>query len=150
MSWLGEKRGHSYHWIPDLFSRLKLPGFDSMAEELKKANKIRAKNLSKRKTNDAKEKQTKWKKARAQEQQERKIWSRRQRIEHTYGSEETPPKTSTSTQQKHTKKCKCGSSEHRTIQHHSCPLNKRKQILTMVLVTRTMKAMIRSKTLRMG
>ena len=72
-----------------------------------------------------------WKKARAQEQQERKIWSRRQRIEHTYGSEEnsseeeeTPPKTSTSTQQKHTNKCKSGSSEHRTIRHHSCPLNK--------------------------
>ena len=62
--------------------------------------------------------------------------SRRQRIEHTYGSEEnsseeeeTPLKTSTSTQQKHTKKCKCGSLEHSTIRHHSCPLNKRKQNL---------------------
>ena len=136
MSWLGEKRGLSYHWILDLFSRLKLPVFDSMAEELKKANEIRAKNLSKKKTNDAKEKRTKWKKARAQEQQERKIWSRRQHIEHTYGSEEnsseeedTPPKTSTSTQQKRSKKCKCGSSEHKTTRHHNCPLNKQKQNL---------------------
>ena len=58
MSWLGEKCGHSYHLIQDLFSRLKIPVFDSMAEELKKANEIRAKNLSKKKTNDAKEKRT--------------------------------------------------------------------------------------------
>ena len=123
MSWLGKKRGHSYHWILDLFSHLKLPVFDGMTDALKKANKIRAKNLSKKKTNEAKEKRTKWKKARAQEQQERKLRSRRQRIEHTYGSEEnsseeeeSPPKTS-STQQKHIKKCKCGSVEHKTIWH---------------------------------
>ena len=99
MSWLGEKRGLSYHWVLDLFFRLKLPIFDGMTDALKKANENRAKNLSKKKTDEAKEKRTKWKKARAQEQQERKIWSSRQRIEHTYGSEEnsseeeeSPPK----------------------------------------------------------
>ena len=40
---------------------------------VKKANEIRAKNLSEKKTNDANEKRIKWKKARAQEQHERKI-----------------------------------------------------------------------------
>ena len=136
MSWLGIKRGHSYHWILDLFSRLKLPIFDGMADALKKVNEIRAKNLSKKKTDEAKEKRTKWKKARAQEQQERKSWSRRQRIEHNYGSEENSsdeeeslPKVSR-TQQKHAKKCKCGSVEHKTIRHHSCPLNKKRQNLS--------------------
>ena len=43
MTWLTKKKGSSYHWLLDLFSRLKLPIFDGMAEELKKANEIRGK-----------------------------------------------------------------------------------------------------------
>ena len=43
MSWLGEKRGHLYHWVLDLFSHLKLPIFDGMTDALKKANENRAK-----------------------------------------------------------------------------------------------------------
>ena len=129
MSWLGKKHGQSYHWILDLFSRLKLPIFDGMLDALEKANKIRAKNLAKKQSEEAKEQRTKWKKARAQEQQERKLWSRRQRIEHTYGSDEYTTDEegapSTSSMQKRTRKCKCGSMEHKSIRHRSCPLNKR-------------------------
>lgn len=55
MSWLGVKRGLSYHWILDLFSRLKLPVFDGMADALKKANEIQAKDLLKKKTDEVKE-----------------------------------------------------------------------------------------------
>lgn len=132
MSWLCKKHGHSYHWILDLFSHLKLPIFDGMVDALQNANDVQAKNLSKKQTEEAKEKRTKWKKARGQEQQERKLWSRRQCIEHTYGSdecstdEECPPNTSSKVA-KDAKKCKCGSVEHKSIKHHSCPLNKHKK-----------------------
>ena len=67
MTWLTKRRGLSYHWILDLFRRLKLPIFDGMAEALKKANEVREKNLTKKQTDSAKEKRTNWKKARAQE-----------------------------------------------------------------------------------
>ena len=135
MSWLGKKRGHSYHWITDLFSRLKLPVFDGMVAALQKVNEVRAKNLSNKQTEETKEKRTKWKKARAQEQQERKLWSRRQRIDHTYGSdeystdEECSPNTSSAQRDKRTKKCKCGSVDHKSIRHRSCPLNKQRKQL---------------------
>ena len=48
MSWLSKKHGQSYHWILDLFSRMKLPVFDGMLGALEKANKIRANNLAKK------------------------------------------------------------------------------------------------------
>ena len=138
MTWLGKKYGLSYHWILDLFGRLKLPLFDGMAEALKKGNKVRAKNLEKKKTDEAKEKRTNWKKARVQEQEERKEWIRQQAVHHTYGSEdedeeETEETVASSSKSQssaffktHTK-CKCGSSQHKYTSHHECPLNKKKQ-----------------------
>ena len=128
MSWLYQKHGNTYHWIVELFRRLRLPIFDGMVEALQSATEVRAKNLSKKKTVNAKERRTQWKKARAQEQQERKLWSRRQRIEHTYGSDdddcssEEDGSPSTRVQ----RKCKCGSVDHRSIRHHSCPLNRKR------------------------
>ena len=49
MTWLTRKKGMSYHWLFDLFRRLKLPTFDGLAEGLKKANEIREKILRKSK-----------------------------------------------------------------------------------------------------
>ena len=114
MSWLYQKHGNTYHWIVELFRRLRLPIFDGMVEALQSATEVRAKNLSKKKTVNAKERCTK---TRAQEQQERKLWSRRQRIEHTYGSDdddcssEKDGSPSTRVQ----RKCKRGSVDHRSI-----------------------------------
>ena len=138
MTWLGKKYGLSYHWILDLFGRLKLPLFDGMAEALKKGNEVRAKNLEKKKTDEAKEKRTNWKKARVQEQEERKEWIRRQAVHHTYGSEDedeeeteetvaSSSKSQSSAFVKTRTKCKCGSSQHKYTSHHECPLNKKKQ-----------------------
>ena len=88
MTWLGKKYGLSYHWLLDLFGRLKLPLFNGIAEALKKGNEVRTKTLKKKKTDEAKEKRINWKKARVQEQEERKEWIQRQAVHHTYGSEE--------------------------------------------------------------
>ena len=49
MTWLNKNHGLSYHWLLDLFTRLKLPIFNGMPEALKKANEVRAKNLAKNK-----------------------------------------------------------------------------------------------------
>ena len=87
MSWLYQKRGR-YHWIIELYQQLKLPIFDGMLEALQKASEVQAKNLAKKRTEVAKERRTKWKKARVQEQQEKKLWRQRQRIEYTYDSDD--------------------------------------------------------------
>ena len=50
MTWLNKKHGLSYHWLLDLFTRLKLLIFNGMPEALKKANEVRAKNLAKKQT----------------------------------------------------------------------------------------------------
>ena len=44
--------------------------------------------IAKKQTDEAKDKRIGWKKARVQEQEERRLWSRRQTIQHTYGSDE--------------------------------------------------------------
>ena len=56
MTWLTGKRGIQYHWLLDLFRRLRLPLFDGMEEALKKANEERAKKLEKIKTDVSKKK----------------------------------------------------------------------------------------------
>ena len=55
ISWLGKKRGQSYHWILDLFCHLKLFVFDGMVDALEKTNKIKGKNLAKTQNKEAKE-----------------------------------------------------------------------------------------------
>jgi len=73
MTWLNKKYGMSYHCLLELFRRLKLPLFDGMTEALRRGNEVHASNLENEQTEDAKENRTSWKKARVQEQEERKI-----------------------------------------------------------------------------
>ena len=49
MTWLNKSKGLSYHWLLELFHRLKLPLSDGMVEALEKGNELRAKNLKKSK-----------------------------------------------------------------------------------------------------
>ena len=65
MIWLIKKKGVSYHWLLELFQRLKLPLFDGMAEAVKRGMKF-VKNLEKSKQ---KRQRTNWKKACVQEQE---------------------------------------------------------------------------------
>ena len=50
ITWLSKKKGLSYHWLLDLFQRLKLPVFDGMKDALLRANEIHAKNLEMKQT----------------------------------------------------------------------------------------------------
>ena len=100
---------------------------------------MHTKTLKKKKTDEAKEKRINWKKARVQEQEERKEWIQRQAVHHTYGSEEededeaeetvaSSSNSQSSVSVKTRTKCKCGSSQHKNTSHHKCPLNKKKQL----------------------
>ena len=140
MTYMTKKHGLSYHWLLDLFARLKLPQFDGMAEALRKANEVRYRNLAKKQTDLAKEKRKEWKKARVQEQEERKLWSRRQVIQHAYGSSDDNDSTeddddeTSATRSKgkasssKLSMCKCGSTQHKYISHRKCPLNKKTRV----------------------
>ena len=108
-----------------------------MAEALERGNEICAKNLEKKQTEEAKQQRTNWKKARAQEQEERKQWIRKQRIQHTYDSDndDTDELSDCDEKRRHCSchhyyikkgKCKCGSTSHKYISHCECPLNKKK------------------------
>ena len=46
LTYMVEKHGVKYHWLLDLFTRLKLPIFDGMKEGLEKANRVRMHRLS--------------------------------------------------------------------------------------------------------
>ena len=154
MTWLGNKHGLSYHWLLDLYKRLKLPILDGMAEALLQANQTRAKNLENKKSREARERRSHWKKKRAEEGELRKRWSRSQRIQHTYGSDEEeegpvgghpkarsasvatkpgrPKKAAVTTASTSgtcvsRNKCKCGATDHKNTSHRNCPLNKHRQ-----------------------
>ena len=93
---------------------------------------MRAKNLAKKQTDEAKDKRINWKKARVQEQEEQKMWNRRQTIHHTYGSDDDENEDNVESTEQHgskastaMRKCKCGSSDHRYTSHLDCPLNKK-------------------------
>ena len=88
MTWLNKKYGMSYYCLLELFCQLQLPLFDGMAAALQSGNKVHANNLEKKQTEQSKENCTSWKKTHVQEQEERKQWIHRQRIQHTYDSDE--------------------------------------------------------------
>ena len=128
----------SYHWLLDLFSHLNLPILD-------------AKNLARKGSEVAKKQRSHWKQARVAEHEDRKKWSRSQKLQHTYGSDsdeenEEPvggdPKAGSAVviskpgqcrRKKATvpdpstsaHRCTCGSSKHKNVSHRNCPLNKR-------------------------
>ena len=84
MTYLIGKKGTRYHWLLDLFGRLKLPILDGMQEALEQANKNRKKKLEKLRCEESKKKRIKWKNAWDLEQQERKQWAKQQEIKHDY------------------------------------------------------------------
>ena len=62
MSWMYKQKGPAYHWLLDLFNRMKLPRFDGMAEALKALNISRFKSLLRVKQCDVKRKRRRAKK----------------------------------------------------------------------------------------
>ena len=138
-------RGDDYHWIVDLYERLKLPVVGAVVEALKKAVKERAAELEKQKLEESKRKRIQHKVARAEDQAERRRWVKRQSLQHTYGNDDIladevddPELVAEADDivdalgggdQNLTtisgKKCRCGSFLHQRTSHRACPLNKR-------------------------
>lgn len=140
MTWCYENRGSKYHWVIDLYERLKLPILHEVVRAFRKATEERIKELTKKKTEDTKRKRISHKVARAEDQEERKKWGKRQAILHTYGVEGVEDGTEEDAnlvqEVDHMlsgedavilsgRKCKCGSTSHQRVSSHFCPLNKR-------------------------
>ena len=85
MSWMYVHKGPAYHWLLDLFDRIR---FDGMAEALKALNVSRFKSLSKVKQCDAKHKRRRARKwHRQSEQAARILWV--EELPDNYGKETT-------------------------------------------------------------
>ena len=69
------KFGISYHWIPDLYRRMKLPVFDGVQEALEKHNLQRKRKLEREKTTPVK-KRIDLKRRRVVEGFQRSEWSK--------------------------------------------------------------------------
>ena len=145
MSWCFKVRGNSYHWIIDLYEKLQLPVIPSIVQALQKEVEDRMKEIERGRTAQKKQTRIRMKVARAEEQEARKKWVKRQAVQHTYGEEtsmqeedENPSLVSAArealggsaeTNNEVTlisgKTCKCGSNQHQRTTHSACPLNKR-------------------------
>lgn len=141
MTWLLKKRGPNYHWLLDLFDRLNLPVLDGMREALRKSNESRMAMLNNAQTERSKQKRIHHKRARQEEQQERKRWVAQQSRKHGYGECEdelpddgaTPDDSGQSTSRlivSNAKCSKCGGCDHRRPNSKLCPYYKgRKQVV---------------------
>ena len=117
MTYMYDKHGPRYHWIPVLYNRLKLPLYDGLQEELELYNRKRKESLDSHKTESSKRRRIELKKQRTADAQRRKEGSKKHgQDDYCSGSydlkestEDLPAKRSKSTSEA---KCKCGSSTH--------------------------------------
>ena len=144
-TYMYHRRGVGYHWISDLFRRLKLPVFSGMDELLKKNNEKRMKRLNKQKLDEAKEKRIRYKAERAAEHEDRKRWVKDQKVQHSYGLSEAddsdtendstvPVKRKAFVACNTGKVCKCGSTTHCRITHRDCPLKSKSESNPQLIV----------------
>ena len=146
MSWCYGVRGPSYHWVADLYERLNLPVLPAVVEALQKEVADRMKEVEKGKTDHKKGIRIQMKVARAEEQEARKKWVKRQALQHSYGQDdddvdeeavdpalvEAAREATRGTQENNGdvvhisgKSCRCGSKQHKRTSHSSCPLNQK-------------------------
>ena len=50
MTYMFDKRGPSYHWLQELFHRMKLPVYDDLLKHLESENRLRKQQLDDQKT----------------------------------------------------------------------------------------------------
>ncbi len=129
MTYMYTKRGPSYHWIPDLYQRLRLPVYDGLREVLESSNRKRKQTLDKQKTDERKKRRIHLKMERTKDAQRRKVWSKKHGHD-TYGDTddldcEAKPTVSKKVKTSTGGKCKCGSTTHKRSNHRDCPLNKK-------------------------
>ena len=88
MSWCYHVRGPSYHWVVDLYERLNLPVLSAVIEALQKEVAEQMKEVERGKTDHKKGIRIQMKVARAEDQEARKKWVKRQALQHTYGQDD--------------------------------------------------------------
>lgn len=124
LSYMTQKHGSTYHWIPELFKQMQLPVYDGLADKLQIYSKNRTKSLKYRKTEKVKKRRIQLKCERVREAQTRKEWSAKRGNFDYYGAdEEIVGKSEGETN----KACICGSKSHMRTNHKDCPLNKKNQ-----------------------
>ena len=77
MSYLYRKRGPQYHWVVELFRRLKLPVFDGVHRALEEFNELRMEKLEHVKTEKSKKRRIMLMVERTKDAQCRKEWSKK-------------------------------------------------------------------------
>ena len=86
MTYMYKKRGPQYHWVVELFRRLKLPVFDGVQAALEEFSELRKKNLDRQKTDKCKKRRIQLKVERTKDAQRRKAWSKKHGHD-TYGDD---------------------------------------------------------------
>ena len=144
MSWCYQVRGKLYHWIKDLYDRLRLPVIPAIVESLQNEVVKRMKDLEKAKTDKVKKNRIQMKVARVEDQLERKKWVKKQALQHSYGNEDDDEDNSDDDNDDNAnkriaveaakqitkvkeRKCRCGSKEHKRTSHSACPLNSKNE-----------------------
>ena len=141
MTYMHAKLGTSYHWIPELYRRMKLPVFEGVVEALEEHSVRRKRQLEMAKMTPEKKRRIALKKKRVYEGIERIKWSKKHGRD-TYGDsgasdlEEGDPgsgvkqgkgKRKGNNQDRGKPKCAaCGSSTHQRSSHKDCPFNQYK------------------------
>ena len=131
MTYMHQKRGPQYHWVVELFRRLKLPVYDDVHRALENFNDLRMKQLEFAKTEKSKKRRIQLKGERTKDAQRRKEWSKLHGHD-IYGDEdsdtaELKPKKGKKGQTSVEGKYKaCGSSTHLRSSNKLCPYNKKR------------------------
>ena len=146
MSWCFKNIGPKYHWLIDLYDRIHLPIIPAIIETLHKEVVARQKEVDRGKTEEKKKGRICMKVARAEDQEAKKKWLKRQEVHHSYGTndaneckedDEVDPSFVAAVGKAITgadencgtltfvsgKSCSCWSNEHCRISHSKCPLN---------------------------
>ena len=130
MTYMYRKRGPQYHWVVELFRRLKLPVYDDVHRTLEEFNKLRMEKLEHEKTEKSKKRRIMLKVERTKDAQRRKEWSKKHGHD-TYGDDEDSDTAELKPKEKKKSKkgqkmegqCKCGSTTHLRTSHKQCPYN---------------------------
>ena len=156
MTWCFKVRGPNYHWVVDLYERLKLPVVPAVVEALHKATTDRAAELEKQKSERRKQNRIRMKVARAEDQESLKKWVKQQAVRHSYGREDSGDEDKEEVDSRlerevsqivgsseqitviivgsseqitviSGRKYCCGSTEHSIVTHRTCPLNNKEK-----------------------
>ena len=130
------KFGISYHWIPELYRRMKLPVFDGVQEALERRNVQRKRGLDRVKTTPVKKRRIELKRRRVIEGFQRSEWTKTHGRDAYGGNDEQESDHEKVVKRKRGKAkprnakpkseglCSaCGSSTHKRRTHRDCPFN---------------------------